>query len=75
MNKEISLRTPPVVGQSTSLDQGKAAALILGAAVCALVACAALFVLGQRERGIFVSLWLPSIVFFGHFAMEGTRHE
>jgi hypothetical protein len=75
MNKERRFRTSPVVGRSTSLDQGKAAVLIQAAAVCALAASVALFVLGQREPGIFVSLWLPSIVFFGHLVMEGTRHE
>jgi len=75
MNKHVLAQTPSLARAFVATDQGKAAALILGAAGCSLVASVSLFVLGQREQGIFIGLWVPSILSFGHFVMKGMDHE
>lgn len=55
----------------------RAALAILGAAFLSFVLSVTLWFTGSREQGVFVGLWVPSILSFGAVAllMIGTRHE
>lgn len=55
----------------------RAALTILGAAFLSFVLSVTLWFTGSREQGLFVGLWVPSILSFGAVAllMIGTRHE
>jgi hypothetical protein len=51
--------------------------LILLAAFLAFVVSVSLWFSGDREEGLFVGLWVPSILAFGAFVLSarGSRHE
>ncbi len=48
----------------------RAAAAILLAAVASFVLSVSLWFTGNREEGIFVGLWVPSILSFGVIALQ-----
>ena len=54
----------------------RAAAAILAAAVAAFILSVTLWFTGHHEQGIFVGLWVPSILSFGTVALQisGGRH-
>ena len=55
----------------------RAALTILGAAFLSFVLSVTLWFTGSHEQGLFVGLWVPSILSFGAVAllMIGNRHE
>lgn len=55
----------------------RAALAILGAALVSFALSVALWFTGNREQGVYVGLWVPSILSFGAVAllMIGNRHE
>jgi uncharacterized membrane protein YccC len=55
----------------------RAALAILGAALLSFVLSVTLWFTGSHEQGIYVGLWVPSILSFGVIAlmMIDTRHE
>jgi hypothetical protein len=56
-------------------DAGTAKAIFFVAALLSLVASVYLFFSGQRTEGIFVGLWVPSILASGALLLSGPRHE
>jgi hypothetical protein len=55
------------------LDSGRL--LIFAAAGLSFLASVALFFTGSREQGIFVGLWVPSILSAGALLAGGTPRE
>jgi hypothetical protein len=55
------------------LDSGRL--LIFAAAGLSFLASVALFFTGSREQGIFVGLWVPSILSAGALLAGGTHRE
>jgi len=55
----------------------RAATAILGAAFLSFVLSVTLWFTGSHEQGLFVGLWVPSILSFGTVAllMIGNQHE
>lgn len=55
----------------------RAGLAILGAAFVSFVLSVTLWFMGDREQGVFVGLWVPSILSFGAVAllMIGNRDE
>jgi hypothetical protein len=55
----------------------RAAAAILVAALASFVLSVSLWFTGSHEQGIFVGLWVPSILAFGILALQlvGERDE
>jgi ABC-type multidrug transport system permease subunit len=55
----------------------RAAAAILAAALAAFLLSVTLWFTGNHDQGIFVGLWVPSILSFGTVALQisGDRHE
>ena len=52
-----------------------ALALILVAAGLSLIASIGIFITGDRLQGIFIGLWVPSIIGLGHILLGETRHD
>jgi hypothetical protein len=50
-----------------------AKALILGAAFLSFVASVLLWFSGQQSQGLFVGLWVPSILALGAMLISGTN--
>ena len=55
----------------------RAGLAVLGAAFLSFALSVSLWFTGHREQGLFVGLWVPSILSFGAVAllMMGSRHE
>lgn len=58
-----------------SSDTALSRSLFFAAAGLSLAASVYLFFSGQREEGIFVGLWVPSILSAGVLVLQGGRHE
>jgi hypothetical protein len=54
---------------------GAAKALIFAAAFLSFLLSVALWFSGDRERGLFVGIWVPSICSAGALLMGGRRSE
>ena len=54
---------------------GKAKALFLLAAGLSFAMSVSLFFTGSREQGIFVGIWVPSILSAGALLLGGNEHE
>jgi hypothetical protein len=52
-----------------------AKALFLAAAFASFVLSVALWFSGDRERGLFVGIWVPSICSAGALLLAGASHE
>lgn len=61
--------------RDVSSDTALSRSLFFGAAGLSLAASVYLFFSGQREEGIFVGLWVPSILSAGVLLLQGARHE
>ena len=59
------------VSSATALSRS----LFFSAAGLSLAVSVYLFFSGQREEGIFVGLWVPSILSAGVLLLQGARHE
>lgn len=49
--------------------------LICTAAFLSLVASVSLFLSGEREQGIFIGIWVPSILSLGNLLVQRSNHE
>ncbi len=67
ISSPVRTRTDAVRG--TAIARGKA--LFGAAAFLSLVASVGLFFTGSREQGIFVGLWVPSILAAGALLLAG----
>lgn len=54
---------------------GAAKALIFTAAFVSFLLSVTLWFSGDRERGLFVGIWVPSICSAGALLLVGRRHE
>mgnify|MGYP006096828797 CR=1 FL=1 len=61
--------------RSQSSDRRLSKFFFLTAAGLSLVVSIAIFLGGDREQGIFIGLWVPSILSLGHFLTEGVGNE
>lgn len=77
MRSPGSSREPNAPQTSTDLipNVGRAKALFLLAAGLSFVLSVSLFFTGNREQGIYVGLWVPSILSAGALLMGGNRNE
>lgn len=55
--------------------QSKAKALYVVAAGASFVLSVSLWFTGSKEQGLYVGLWVPSILSFGTLMLKGSRHE
>ncbi len=57
-------------------DHATAKAMFFAAALLSLLVSVLLFFSGEREQGIFVGIWVPSILAAGSLVLQrGTHHE
>jgi hypothetical protein len=56
-----------------STQRRRAAVVIILAAFASLVLSVTLWFTGNREQGLYVGLWVPSILSFGSVALLGSR--
>lgn len=70
-------RSPVRDGQRRRELRLRAAAAILGAAFASFLLSVTLWFTGNEDQGIFVGLWVPSILSFGAVALQltGDRRE
>ena len=68
---EQRVTQPQAANTSTRLRQGKL--LFLGAAFLSFLVSVALWFAGSREEGLFVGLWVPSILSLGSLILAGRR--
>lgn len=66
--------TPPGRDQERSRFRA-AKAFFLAAAFLSFVLSVTLWFMGDRERGLFVGLWVPSICSAGALMLAGGRHD
>lgn len=55
--------------------QAKAKTLYVVAAGVSFVLSVSLWFSGNKEQGMYVGLWVPSIFSFGTLMVKGTQHE
>ena len=60
---------------SSTADIRRAKGLFLLAAGLSFVMSVSLFFTGDHERGIFVGIWVPSILSLGALLLGGHRHD
>jgi hypothetical protein len=61
--------------QQAAQDRKAALFISLTAAGLSLVVSIWLFVTGDREQGLFVGLWVPSIIGLAHLLMEANNND
>ena len=55
-------------------NQSKAKALFLAAAAVSFLVSVSLWFLGHKDQGVFVGLWVPSILSLGALMLSGSRN-
>ena len=75
MNEHESVTPMEMAAHALSTDRGRATTLILSAAGASLAASVWLFTTGHQEVGIFIGLWVPSILSFGNMILRGLENE
>lgn len=76
MNPSARERQVPVrEARAETASFGAAKSLFFLAAGISLVASVAFYFSGDPERGIFVGIWVPSILSAGALLMAGHSHE
>ena len=78
MDRELERPRPKAVGlqpDEVLPGIGKAQALFLLAAGISFVLSVSLYFSGSREQGIFVGIWVPSILSAGTLILGGRSHE
>ena len=82
MSEHSSRQQRPMRAQAMAEDQAAlrsdvatAKLIFFAAAMLSLVVSVYLFFAGQRQEGIFVGLWVPSILGAGALLLTGPRHE
>lgn len=71
-NTELATRHDEAAVRS---DMATAKLIFFVAAFLSLFASVYLFFAGQRIEGVFVGLWVPSILSAGALLLAGPRHE
>ena len=61
--------------KSASTAEGNGVAMICAAAGLSLAVSVYLFFSGSVDHGLFVGLWVPSILSLGALLREGVRHD
>ena len=61
--------------RATATTMGKSKALFFLAAGISLVASVGFYFTGDPQRGIFVGIWVPSILSAGALLMAGHQHD
>ena len=73
---EISTGSGPQLQMRSALSGlSTSKALFFAAAGISFVLSVWLWFSGDRERGLFVGLWVPSILSAGAFLLSGGRHD
>ena len=75
MNQAPSSNVSTVASRSVLAALGAPKALFLAAAAISFFLSIWLWFSGDRERGLFVGLWVPSILSAGGLLLTGGRHE
>ena len=75
MNEKLSSNVSAVGSRSVLAALGAPKALFLAAAAISFFLSIWLWFSGDRERGLFVGLWVPSILSAGGLLLAGGRHE
>jgi hypothetical protein len=75
MNEARSDNVSAVASRSVLAALGAPKALFLAAAAISFFLSIWLWFSGDRERGLFVGLWVPSILSAGGLLLTGGRHE
>jgi hypothetical protein len=80
MERPISDRARRTPGLAVRVEPGlsplaKSKALFFLAAGLSFLLSVYLFFSGDHERGIFVGIWVPSILSAGALLLSGARHE
>jgi len=76
MNQTSENRTAPMrAARYVSSRMGRSKALFFLAAGISLVASVGFYFTGDPQRGIFVGIWVPSILSAGTLLMAGHSHE
>ena len=68
-----ALTTRGITRMPRSTQRRSAAVVIILAAFASLVLSVTLWFTGNREQGLYVGLWVPSILSFGSVALLGSR--
>lgn len=61
--------------ESRHTSRNHGVALICLAAGLSLIASVYLFLTGSKEQGVFIGLWVPSILSLGNLLLDRGRHE
>jgi hypothetical protein len=69
------VKEPVVENHEVIPGIGKAKGLFLVAAILSFVLSVSLFFSGSREQGIFVGIWVPSILSAGGLLLGSNGHE
>jgi hypothetical protein len=77
---DAKLSHPRAAARSMDGDEvipgvGKAKALFIAAAFCSFLMSVYLFFNGSQEQGIFVGIWVPSILSAGALLLGGNGRE
>jgi len=75
MNQTYTSSAPTVRTQSANKRVSASKALFFAAAGISFCLSIWLWFSGDRERGLFVGLWVPSILSAGGLLLTGGRHE
>lgn len=75
MNEASSSNLSGVAARSVLAGLGAPKALFLVAAAISFFLSIWLWFSGDRERGLFVGLWVPSILSAGGLLLTGGRHD
>ena len=75
MNEELSSNVSALGSRTVVATLGAPKVLFLAAAAISFFLSIWLWFSGDRERGLFVGLWVPSILSAGGLLLAGGRHE
>jgi len=75
MKQASSSNVSPMAPRRVLAVLGASKALFLTAATISFFLSVWLWFSGDRERGLFVGLWVPSILSAGGLLLTGGRHE
>lgn len=75
MRQHETVTAKDMAAHALSTDRGRATTLIVGAAGSSLAASVWLFTTDNQQVGIFIGLWVPSILSFGNMILRGLENE
>jgi len=74
MNQQSSPARPVTLGRVTASREASSRLLLLLAAAVSFVLSVALWFAGSQLQGIFVGLWVPSILALGAIVLPRSEH-